>query len=156
MLDVAFFDSELTLQYPNFDYNVEIINEMMKDMVTQLSESRLPFVEIIDLFRLTDKLDMPDGFDLNNVSQRDFQDKIVRDCLKFSSIMTPNKARFLGDYFKYDKDESYVEILRFEEQLLETARTLGKLIFQTQADIDEYFLMQKERGKDAKGVKVSD
>lgn len=37
-------------------------------MVFLLSESKKPFVEIIDLFRLTDKLDMPDGFDLNNVS----------------------------------------------------------------------------------------
>ena len=128
---------------------------MMKDMVFLLSESKKPFVEIIDLFRLTDKLDMPDGFDLNNVSQADFQDKIVRDCLDFNSIMTPNKAQFLGDHFKYRDDQSYVEILRFEEQLIETARIHGQQIFLTQADIDNYFLQQKERGKDAKGMKVS-
>ena len=92
MLEIFFFEAELSMQYTNFDYNENLIDEMMKDMVNLLSESKKPFVEIIDLFRLTDKLDMPDGFDLNNVSQADFQDKIVRDCLDFNSIMTLNKA----------------------------------------------------------------
>lgn len=128
---MIFFNEELPLQYPNFDYNDNLIEIMFKDMVPLLNESQIPFVEIIDLFRLTDKKDMPDGFNPNNVSQLDFQDKIVRDCLKFNKIMTLNKAEFLGNHFRYKDDDSYVEILRFEEQLIDTASQMGKKIFPT-------------------------
>ena len=100
---------------------------------------------------------MPEDFDPNNVSQQDFQDKILRDCLKLTQIMTQNKAEFLGDRFRVDanKYSAFVEIDKFVMVLEGCAIQMNRRIFRTQEDIDRYYLEAKQQGLDVKGLGVS-
>jgi Fe-S-cluster formation regulator IscX/YfhJ len=72
--------------------------------------------------------------------------------------MTQNKAEFLGDRYR-DSDPrypSYVEIDKFIDSLKNQAHFKNKKIFESQDEIDQYYLEQKNKGLDVKGLGVSE
>jgi hypothetical protein len=61
---------------------------------------------------------MPEDFDENNVSKRDFIDKILSDCFTLDEKMSRIKMEFLADTFQDIKYDNYVEIDNFLGSLL--------------------------------------
>jgi hypothetical protein len=61
---------------------------------------------------------MPEDFDENNVSKRDFIDKILSDCFTLDEKMSRIKMEFLANTFQDIKYDNYVEIDNFLGSLL--------------------------------------
>jgi hypothetical protein len=72
MLELDFLSDEIESQYPDFTDFSKLEDKIMSQFVDLLSDSKVPMLDTIDLFRCTEKKDMPQDFNINNVSLQDF------------------------------------------------------------------------------------
>lgn len=89
-VDCDFLRDCLFEEVPFGQNEVKMQDQVVKIITERLSESMVPILDVIDVFRQTFTRDMDPEFNRNNVTLIDFREKILGDYLKLTNAISHN------------------------------------------------------------------
>mmetsp|Transcript_39062 Transcript_39062/g.59523 ORF Transcript_39062/g.59523 Transcript_39062/m.59523 type:complete len:174 (+) Transcript_39062:2616-3137(+) len=119
LLEVDILKEVLEDDIPFYHDSEKVAQTILNSMLPALSSKKVPILDIVDQFRMTDNQELPDDFDVNNVSSEDFQYKLLGPLLQLS--VTPNQASLLSRAYADPEYPDYIQINKFIGDLQEMA-----------------------------------